>query len=228
MGDRCKAFDRNAGVPAVSAPKNLCPSCESHYTRVMKMLVYDYLDLSRIIARSNTFSDDKIARPKPQSTPPIDLTIDTLRSQLVWTVGIWETHVRAAAGLPWRSYLGARDGFNVNTGCTILAPRVDLLAGLPPVLAWHDGHGSPEPFEMPGTEGLLRLAEINRRSRYATGVTERTVRLPGDCPDCGAPTLMRLAGADEVSCAVCRTVWPYATYRQWVSMMIDGLLSPPP
>lgn len=209
MGEECIAFDRTSKVPAPVVGRHLCAACELHYRRAVTLLVYDYVDLSQLIARRDGHSDVKISRPKPTSIPPIDLGIDALRAEIVTVLLVWEYDIRRAAGLRWRLPSNARAGYNVQAAAAVVAPRVDLLAGLGEVGGWETG-----------VQALTRLAGLHQRARRATGLTDPAIRLPGDCPTCTVPSLIRSAGEDTVWCATCAGVWPYAEYRLWVSMMI--------
>lgn len=220
LATQCVAFDRRTGVAAETiGRRSLCPDCERVCHSDVALLRYDYVDLSQLIARREGHGDAKIARPKPRSQPPIDLDVDALRTEIAQALWTWEQPVRWAAGLPPRSTSPARDGWRVDNAVAVISPRVELLASLPEIGAYHDGRDAPMTW-VDGLGGLTRLRELHRYARRHTGLIVANVGLPGECPKCAAHALYRRHGCDDVTCGNCRSAWEYAEYSRYVRLMI--------
>lgn len=220
MASGCVALDRASGLSAPAFTRALCEDCERVAHSDVSLLRYDYVDLSQLIARQDAPGDAKIARPKPRSTPPINLDVDALRSEIATTLWIWEQPVRWAVGLPPRPPAGAtRDGWTVDHAVRVIAPRVQVLAALPEIGAYHDGRDQPMAW-VDGLTGLTRLRDLHRRSRHHTGLLARNVALPGECPKCAAHALSRRDGTEAVTCGNCRGSWSYEEYSRYVMLVI--------
>lgn len=221
FGESCMGFDADSRTPAPSGPCNLCEPCENEFTLMMKSLVSDYIGLSRMIARANGFYDEKTARPKPASSPPIDLGVDELRSDMVRVVGIWEREVRTYVGLPPRPPGSVRQGYALHEGVKVLWPRVDLMAGLGPTLP--TVHlARYRPVALSGKDALFCLRALHWRARSKIGLQPREYRLPGDCPGCSSPLLVRVDGEDLVRCSACTSVLTYVQYQRLVSLAVEN------
>lgn len=215
LAEQCERFDTIAKLPATTDGRNLCETCERHCAGDINALVYDYVDLSQLIAKRNTIVESDITRPRPRSTPPIDLRIDTLRSDIALALIVAEVAVRRACQLPARPNRHVRDGFNVQQAVRVVAPRTDLLAGL----------DTDDPDE-PGTALLGRLRALHRTARRVTGVAELRIALPGICPKCQMHALSRRDGSETVTCGGCGFAWAWADYQRHVTLQVTQI-SPP-
>lgn len=223
LGLGCSGAENGSQAPRrVSGGWWLCPDDRRAAERDVAALVDDYRMLSQIVGRRTVIGDVKTARPHPASTPPIDLTVDALRSMITWSTGVWEEIVRDYCSMASRETRNARDGYNVQQSVAILAPRVDLLVSLPstPCLPY----GCEELRDMTGLAGLKSLLAIHAAATELIGLDRRTVRLPGDCTACGSVALRRDVGADDVYCDVCGWAAPYVDYQAFVLLNVD----PPP
>jgi hypothetical protein len=216
--EQCPDVDRHSGL-APATQRNLCSRCEREASRDVQLLPFDYVDLSQFLPRRPVRPDTKTARPVPQSTPPIDLHIERLRSDIAWALQVWELPVREAAELAPAIHEAVREGHLVQKAVEIIAPRVDLLAGLPAVAGYARGLDAG-PVEVTGLEGLDQLRALHRRARRMLGVGRLVMSLPGDCSECGAWALRRRDGTDTVYCAQCRCRWSYTEYTRYVGLMI--------
>lgn len=218
LGESCERYDKAAKAPGLSYGYNLCDSCTDHCAADVAALVYDYVDLSQIIARRDGQTEVKIFRPKPASVPPIDLGVDTLRSAIMGELLTGELAVRSAVKLPARVNLHVRDGFNVQQAATVVAKHVDTLAGLASVPAWVDN------TESSGVQVLTGLRSLHRRSRGAVGLLDLTIALPGYCPKCRAQALSRRDGSDTVHCSACSFAWSWLQYQRHVTLVVTQIL----
>jgi hypothetical protein len=216
LGAECEWYERG---PSPSHGFNLCDGCTTHCRADVSALVYDYVDLSQVIARRDGHSEAKISRPKPSSTPPIDLAVDTLRSDITGALLTAELVVRQALALSARPNLHVRDGFNVQQAAGLVAAHVDALAGLavPPWAAAADN------MDLTGADLLMRLRSLHSRARRTAGLADLTVALPGYCPKCQAQALSRRDGCDTVHCGSCRFAWPWAEYQRHVTLVVTQI-----
>lgn len=210
LGENCSVYDRRQKIPGVTYGYVLCDGCWDSAHQMLSGLPLDYLDLSQLIPRSASPTEAKIARPRPSSVPPLDLNAFTLRSDIAWTLLLWEGHVRWSENSPPRD-VRAREGFNVDVAVRHLSTRINVLAALPPIDDFHDGRDA-EPYEMDGAQGLLRLHALHRRARAFCGLAKKLVKLPGECFACGVPALRREEGGDKVWCGHCRAAWAHDEY----------------
>lgn len=210
LGENCSVYDGLSKIAGVAYGGALCDGCGSAARATIAALCYDYFDLSQLIPRSASPTEAKIARPKPESVPPIDVNAFTVRNDLAWTLLLWERHVRLAQRDELRDTSG-REGFNVDMACRHLGPRAPVLATLPPVADYHDGLEAPV-TEEDGAAGLLRLHALHRRARAFCGLTERVVKLPGECFSCGVPALRREEAGDRVWCGYCKAACAHDEY----------------
>lgn len=211
LGAFCDCRDRTTGRPAESNGYNLCSSCSENTVGDVAALLYDFVDLSQIIARRDAHSDVKIARPKPSSIPPIDLAVDTLRSDIERTLTLAEAMVRFAQQLPPRNHKNARAGYNVDQAVKIVLPHLDALAGT--ALG-------------PGVINELRW--LHRQARTLLGRNELKIALPGACPKCRAShALSRVDGSDTVSCGSCEFRMTREQYQRAVTLVVTEIVPIP-
>lgn len=192
LAENCSVFDRNTKTSGLSRHNPLCEGCRNRSKRELNLLRYDYVDLSQLIAKSGGLSEAKISRPKPESSPTVDLSILTLRSE-IWGTAAWaENALRTHLGM-LRVPTKVREGYGLSDAVFYLEPRVDALARMPAV----DG-------DLSGAELLLMLGELHRRARRVCGLDPRTIQVPGWCPSCSVPSLRRHDDDPErVWCAAC-------------------------
>jgi hypothetical protein len=193
LGENCSVFDRAAKTPGISRFNPLCEGCRNRAKRELNQLRYDYVDLSQLIPKKDGQTEAKIARPKPESSPTIDVAVYTLRSDIAWQVTGAEVRLRVHLGD--RSLPGdpRREGYSLDASIRYLEPRVQDLARLPPLEDWG------------GPEYLVLFGELHRRSRRVCGLDPRTVSVPGFCPSCSVPSLRRHDDDPErIWCARCQ------------------------
>lgn len=199
----------------------LCQTCERKTERIVGQLPASVQQLTLSLARACAPSDGPAPPNKPASTPPINLTIDALRTEIVYTAAIWEEIVRENQNLSPRRKGSMRDGISIRTSVAILKPRTALLATLPAAEGYFHGVEA-EPSRRTGLEGLRRLVLLWDLTREALGLTRIEIALPGHCPDCGAPALRRYDAGSTVWCEACRGRWPYAEYTAYVTCRLEA------
>lgn len=177
-------------------------------------MAYDFVDLSQVIARRNGHSDVKISRPKPESMPPIDLNVFTMRDDIALAFVQTEVDLRRATASPARDNRHVRDGFNVQQAASFIVPRLDTLAGVPSMPSWGD---------VSGVAVLLGLRDMHRVARRVCGTAELVTSLPGYCEKCRVPALSRRDGSDTVHCAACRHDQPWEAYRRRVTLVVHSI-----
>lgn len=212
LGGFCNGRDQHKGWPAYSHGYNLCELCAEKTLGDVAALVYDFVDLSQIVARRQGHSDTKISRPKPESVPPIDLAVDTLRSDIERTLLLAEEQVRVTQRLPVRGgTANARAGYNVDQAVKIILPHLDALAGT-----------------ILGVEVISELQWLHRQARKLLGRIELKVALPGACPKCKViSSLSRRDGSDTVSCGSCEHRMTRDQYQKAVTLVVTEVVPTP-
>lgn len=200
LGENCSVFDRLAKTSGLSRHNPLCEGCRNRAQRELNLLRYDYVDLSQLIGKSDGSSDVKISRPKPESSPAIDLAVFTLRSRIAVSCRQAEDALRVMHGFPPIS-LRMREGYRLADSVFFLSPRVDDLARMPLVLGeWGDDGAA-----LDGPQVLLLFGFLHRRARRVCGLDPRVVGVPGHCPSCSATALRRHDDDPErVWCGFCQ------------------------
>lgn len=207
----CSVYDQTMGLAGICYTRPLCEGCRRRTEYEINLLRYDYVDLTQVIPEWSAPSRVKIARPKPASSPPLNLTVFTLREEIVHLVKTIEDAVRERK----LERLPTRDGWALDQGARYLQVRVDDIARLPPVDAvWTHPEGVTE--ALAGPELICRLGVLHRRARRAVGLEVRTERMPGHCPYCSAPSLRRLEA--ELWCAACKSGVDVELYLSSVRM----------
>jgi ribosomal protein L37AE/L43A len=105
-----------------------------------------------------------------------------------------------------------REGYGLGYAVEFLTRRLDDLARLPEcveVWQWRQ-----EQFTLlDGPQTLLLVVALHRRSRRVCGMDPRTIAIPGMCPDCGVPALLRHDDdPDRIWCSVCNKTLTEAGY----------------
>jgi hypothetical protein len=192
----CSVFDRATKLPGIARTSEICQGCVNRSRRELGMLRYDYVDLSQLIVPADSRSDAHIFRPKPESSPPIDLHAFTLRSQIAEAVVATEEAVRRLAG--YRANCApTREGWAVDHAVRFLSERIDSIASVRSVFY------GPE-SDADGLTMLLEFGGLHRAAQRVVGLLAPTVGLPGDCPKCAVPALRRRADVENhVWCAHC-------------------------
>lgn len=217
LGLPCLTRQRANGGHALG-PWDLCWHCHGAIEATILELPRDVYDLSQAIGRHNAPPERSGAHAKPGSKPPINLLIDALRSQIVYTASVWEEIVRDHDNLSPRRSGAMREMSSIVGSVQILAPRVDLLAALPPSDGYFDGVEAGLVTRR-GFDGLRRLVGLHDLVRRILGHGPAVVRLPGTCR-CGAATLRRESGSDTVWCDTCEGRWTYDDYTRFVRLML--------
>jgi hypothetical protein len=149
----------------------------------------------------------------------VDLGVDELMRDIHHCLTVWEPPVREVAGLPPERTRGVRHGFAVAVAVGVLAPRIAILAALPPVWGYADGLDAG-PVCRDGVDAISSLRSLRRRCRHRLGLTTLINSLPGECSGCGAAALRRRDGSDTVRCDMCRQTSTYDEYRRYVGLIL--------
>jgi hypothetical protein len=187
LGENCSVFDKHTKTSGITRNNPLCEGCRNRARRELDLLRFDYVDLSQLIPKRNGYSEAKISRPKPESSPTIDVSIFTLRSQVAELARAAEESVRIRLGMLHSSSVMVREGFALTSAIAFLYPRVDELALTPAVPAgWDD-----DLEDLDGPQVLYTFGVLHRRARRVCGIDPKTVAVPGLCPSCSVPGLRR-------------------------------------
>lgn len=205
LAENCSVYDKAHHIPGIAVGGPLCHGCKDLARADLNLLRYDYIDLSQLIPKADGRNDSRIFRPKPESSPPVNMSVLTLRGEIAFFVNRVGIAVRRWAGSPQRAVsLPVREGYGLDHDVRYLMAHVDDLVSLPATDAyWSTEVG--EPYPMTGPDIVLRVAELHRRSRRLCGVDPRTITVPGHCDDCNTPSLRRHDDdADRVWCLHCK------------------------
>lgn len=209
LGENCSVWDRHSELPGVSLYNPLCEGCRNRAASELNLLRYDYVDLSQLIPKRDAHSEAKIARPKPESSPPLDVAVLTLRSDIAWHCRVAEVRLRAFRNDRERFALPVREGFGLEASVRYLQCRADELARMPGMANVDDETG------FSGVDYLVLFGDLHRRARKVCGLDPRTVTVPGWCPTCGVSSLRRHDdNPDKVWCGRCRLTLSKEDYYQ--------------
>lgn len=221
LGAHCLAPLGAATTGARAIPR-ICQTCLGELEQMIRALPDDHQHLTNAIGRRTQTADGPANANKPQSTPPINLQIDAVRTRLVYTAALWEEILRDHCRLSPRRTGTMREKQSLIQSVRILAPRINVLAALPQTDGYFNG---PEcgMVRRDGMEGLRDMARLHTGIQHTLGHTTATIRLPGIC-SCGAQQLTRQTGTDTVTCTACGGAWTYAEYTANIRMLIGGLI----
>lgn len=204
LGENCTVFDRAEQLSGVTYSKQLCDGCFMRAQSELNLLRYDYVDLSQLIPKKPMPVDSRICRPKPESSPPVAMSVFTLRGQVAYVLAMTEDALRrhlhdryAVRAVP------VREGFALDQSVRYLRPRVDELAGMPA----RSGHWMVEgpKVALSGVDLVILMGSLHRSARWMCGLDMKIRKAPGDCPSCQVPALKRLDDEPErVFCGHCR------------------------
>lgn len=205
LGENCAVYDRHSKLSGISRLSVICEGCTNRARSELNALRYDFVDLSQHFVPSDKRSDAHIFRPKPESSPPLDMQALALRDEVVSLLTCCEDAVRTLCGDRLRSSK-VRDGYAVDQAVRYLEQRLDVMARVEVV----DGLSPP----LSGLECLGRLGALHRRARRCVGLLDPVVALPGQCPRCRVPALRRRQDeAGRVWCQQCHVVMSRDDYH---------------
>lgn len=225
FGKMCVVYDRQSKIPGLSHGKPLCEGCTSNGKSTLNMLRYDYVDLSQLIPKADARNDTHIFRPKPESSPPMNMQVFGLRADISYTVALIAKHVRRATGSPQPRW-GApvREGYALDADVRFLGARLYELAALPATTAYWEPEQTVT-VALDGLQLLLRLRDLHRRSRKVCGLDPRTVTMPGACPICDTSSLRRHDDdIEKIWCLHCKLQLTKIEYGRVVRLQY----TPPP
>lgn len=203
-----------------------CPACLREIAAAIGELPSIYVGLAnRLIKTGGVGEEAHTSHNKPGSRPPIDLRVDEVMRRIVRTVGVWEIALREHLGLPGVATGKVRPGFRTARAVMLLTHQLDDLVAMPLMMISTGRADTGHVVFRDGVDAVLELKTLHRMATAVLGLNESVVRLPGDCPGCGALTLRRRDGGDEVWCDLCKRRWPYPEYQRYVSLMTTERLN---
>lgn len=227
LGDNCVVYDSHTKLAGVAVNSPICRGCHDATRATLNLLRYDYIDLSQLIPKPDTRSDGKIFRPKPESSPPINVAAWTLRGQIAYVVGVVAQVVRREMGCTPRTLNApVREGFALDGDVRFLLERVDTIAMLPGIEHyWLQESADVDNLDGPQIIGVLHA--LHRRARMMCGLDPRTITVPGDCPACETPSLRRPDDdPDRVWCQHCRQKMTAEEYNRAMRLQIPAPRNP--
>ena len=201
----CAVYDRHTEIPGIVRGSYICEGCRNRIRSDLNALRYDFIDLSQQFVPADSRQDANIFRPKPESSPPLDMLALGLRDDIVALLTAAEDAVRSYVGDRPRQ-AATRDGYAVDAAIRYLEERCEHLAAVPAVRAADE--------LLRGTDIPARLRQLHRRVRRCVGLLEPVIALPGPCPRCGVAALRRRDdGSDRVWCQQCHTAMTRDQYH---------------
>lgn len=201
---KCRVYDPAAKVPGYVTANPLCISCQEDAAGSFNSLRYDYVDLSQLFPKIDVRNEvGKIFRPKPESSPPLNMAPFTLRGDIAFFVAVVCKAVRRACGLPPNAFGPAREGWALDVDVEFLTRRIPDLTALGPTVAFFGDTEHPETLS--GPQMADRARALHLKARRMCGTEPRVIKVPGFCPYCNAMSLRRNDDNPErIWCLACR------------------------
>lgn len=219
LGANCSVWDSRAKLPGITISIPICEGCRNRTLAELQMLRLDYVDLTQMLPPSTSPSQVRISRPKPESMPPINLQVFTLRHTIAHVVLLADDAVRERYGPALTP--PAREGAALDHALRHLGTRVGDLARLTGVEGYWDPSVEPATI-LDGPGMLLLFGALHRRARVQLGLNAPTLAMPGECPSCRVAALRQRADEPQrIWCQSCKTVLDRRRYLEIVSMRIQ-------
>lgn len=218
FGVDCSVYDSVIKTPGIRYLSPICEGCRGRSVGLLRSLRLDYVGLSQALPRSDSRGQTKIFRPRPESSPPIDVAVFTLRHQIAHACRVAEAAVRDTFGGDGpRVGAGVREGFAMSEALVYLEARVEALAGLGVTEGcWDVDSGLTEALS--GPQVLMWLARLHDRALLLLGLSARKITVPGYCGHCGHGALARRDDDESrVWCDVCKKSMDSHTYSQVIA-----------
>lgn len=218
----CVVYDKQTNTAGVAGANGICYGCEDAMRSDLTKLRLDYVDLSQIIAKQGVISDAQIHRPKPESSPPINMAAFTLRGQIAYFVRLVATVIRRREKGINRPLGPMREGFLLDHDIRYLVEHTHLIAAMPATEHYWDVDNFAL-TDMIGPEVVEELRRLHRRAREACGLEPPIINVPGDCPQCQTPGLRRSADDDDkLWCQHCKTKLSGEQYSRAMKLQVLG------
>jgi hypothetical protein len=166
-------------LPAViPVPRGLCEACVRDVEHALNHLTGDVVEITAKIARVG-MAGEVIVSASPELQIPIQVNLDSLRTEIDSELQNWAQPVSDQLGIDWPSTTMLRRtrlAHRVQRAAHLLASAVDTLIALPEQehLAWRDGLpvvdpelGCQDTIFRDGVTGAIALIELHRLA-YAT------------------------------------------------------------
>lgn len=226
-GSRCAEWDGQAPGWAVGGP--LCETEVRRAERDVRQLVYDFIDLEQMIPKSLSQALDPQPSGKPVPPMPIAAAPEALQREIHYVLTLWEAEMRDRFRIA-QPQEGVRLGAEVQRAAGFLAPRIDRLARIEPVLVYPRGCDD-DPCEVLGWEAVVHLTALHQRARAMLGRTHRTTKLPAPCSTGDAKSTKRCPGSlyrDDprfegdpalIYCDRCDRKWTADEFAKYVGLL---------
>jgi hypothetical protein len=226
--NHCRAYDRPASQPAPASRTPLCDGCLTAAGPDINSLLYDYVDLEQL--QDPALSQALNMQPTGAEAPPMPLNgqAEALQAEIVHVLTTWEEIIRDHCRLSPAPEV-RRGGPNAQRALTILAPRLDTLANLPPTTV-HPRGPEDQPADMHGWEAIHHLQHLHKRARSMVGLTHRRTQVPGACSTprndgrpCNGPLYRDNPRYEGDPCPIycrtpgCNTIWTHDAYEEWAA-----------
>lgn len=220
LGANCAVYDRPTQLAGLCYSDPICTACENRGRQELNMLRYDYVDLSQLMPKPDSRGEVRIFRPLPESSPPISVAVFALRTEVAYVVAHTSETLRQFLGRRTGRAWPTREGWRLDQDVAFLINHVGDIARIPATtLMWSTE--ALEPTARTGADMLLVIGDLHRRVRKLCGLDPRTISVPGYCPECHLPALMRQEDdVDTLWCNNCRTRLSSFDYSNLVKMQL--------
>lgn len=220
--ENCSVYDTVAKLPGHSFVAPICQGCKDRSEMELNQLRLDYVDLTQMLPRTQVLSDANIHRPKPESSPPMNIGVFTLRGEIAYVVRLAADALRRELGSSVPRGLPVREGFGLDTDVRYLVPHVEDLAALAAVRA-HWAIDAPESLDLDGTQILALVSLLHRRARRVLGLRAKVLAVPGTCPRCGVSAFRRSDdNVDLIWCHNCQLRIARGDYLDHMKFLLTG------
>jgi ribosomal protein L37AE/L43A len=228
-GSRC-ADIIDGHARETEAPGTLCPDCLARTVNRVAGLPDQYVRLHAMIGERHAGLDPGIRRPKPGSTCPLNIHVDTLLGNIVETTTLAAEVLADVMGMGNPDHRPAE--LQVARCAAIVAPNLRRLLPLThiEVMFWT---ASGTARGVTTTSGPAIVGDLDRLStlaHFTLGQTRARIQRDLPCTRCKAKTVGRWAGSDDFDCGTCGSRFPEDDIRRQDKILLalikKGLIKP--
>jgi hypothetical protein len=185
------------------APNTFCDACLARTVKRVQGLPEQYIRLHHIIGERHAGIDAGIMRPKPGSVIPLNIHVDTLLGDIVFTIG--QAAEILAEMMAMDNPEHHPEAKQVAACAKIIAPNIEKLLPLTglDVMFWNRSGNMHGFTNACGVAIVLRLDHLATLAHFTLGLTRARYHRDLPCTRCSAKTIGRWAGSEDYDCERC-------------------------